>query len=134
RWIVLPGIGQVQPSEFTKIGLIVFFSWYYNKYQERLNQPVVLGISLVLFSVPVLLILAEPSLSTSIIIMLMFLAMLYVAGLSYKWIGGALAVVIPAGALFVSLLQYEMIPFLEGYQANRILAFVFPTDPRYQDS
>ncbi len=134
RWIVLPGIGQVQPSEFTKIGLIVFFSWYFNKYQERLNQPVVLGISLVLFSVPVLLILAEPSLSTSIIIILIFLAMLYVAGLSYKWIGGALAVVIPAGALFVYLLQYEMIPFLEGYQANRILAFVFPTDPRYQDS
>ena len=134
RWIVLPGIGQIEPSEFVKIGLIVFFSWYFNKYQERLNQPVVLGISLVLFSVPVLLILAEPSLSTSIIIILIFLAMLYVAGLSYKWIGGALAVVIPAGALFVYLLQYEMIPFLEGYQANRILAFVFPTDPRYQDS
>ena len=120
RWIVLPGIGQIQPSEFTKIGLIVFFSWYFNKYQERLNQPVVLGISLVLFSVPVLLILAEPSLSTSIIIILIFLAMLYAAGLSYKWIGGALAVVIPAGALFVYLLRYEMIPSCRGI---RLTAF-----------
>ena len=48
----------------------------------------VLGISLVLFSVPVLLILAEPSLSTSIIIILIFLAMLYVAtnGLVELWL------------------------------------------------
>ena len=30
RWIVLPGIGAIQPSEFVKIGLIVFFSWYFN--------------------------------------------------------------------------------------------------------
>ena len=133
RWIVVPGIGQIQPSEFAKIGLIIFFSWYFNKYQERLNQPVILGISLVLFSVPVLLILAEPSLSTSIIIVLIFLSMIFVAGLSYKWIGGAFAVVVPLGALFVYLLQYELIPFLKGYQANRILAFVFPTNPKYQD-
>ncbi len=133
RWIVLPGIGAIQPSEFVKIGLIVFFSWYFNKYQDRLNQPVILGISLVLFSVPVILILAEPSLSTSIIIVLIFLSMIYLAGLSYKWIGGALAVLIPVGALFVYLLQYEMIPFLKGYQANRILAFVFPSNPKYQD-
>ena len=35
RWIVVPGIGQIQPSEFAKIGLIIFFSWYFNKYQER---------------------------------------------------------------------------------------------------
>ena len=133
RWIVLPGIGAIQPSEFVKIGLIVFFSWYFNKYQDRLNQPVILGISLVLFSVPVILILAEPSLSTSIIIVLIFLSMIYLAGLSYNWIGGALAVLIPVGALFVYLLQYEMIPFLKGYQANRILAFVFPSNPKYQD-
>ncbi len=133
RWIELPGIGAIQPSEFVKIGLIIFFSWYFNKYQDRLNQPVILGISLVLFSIPVILILAEPSLSTSIIIVLIFLSMIFLAGLSYKWIGGGLAVLIPIGALFVYLLQYEMIPFLKGYQANRILAFVFPSNPKYQD-
>lgn len=134
RWINIPGIGQIQPSEFSKIGLIVFFAWFFSKYRERLNQPVVLGISLALFSVPVVLILLEPSLSTSIITVLIFLAMIYVAGLSYKWICGALAVGIPVGALFVYMLQHEIIPFLRGYQAKRILAFVFPGDPRYMDS
>ena len=38
RWIEVPVIGQLQPSEFVKIGLIVTFSWYFMKYQERINQ------------------------------------------------------------------------------------------------
>lgn len=29
RWIEVPVIGQLQPSEFVKIGLIIFFSWYF---------------------------------------------------------------------------------------------------------
>ena len=32
RWIVLPVIGQIQPAEFVKIGLIMFFSWYFGKW------------------------------------------------------------------------------------------------------
>ena len=39
RWIELPVIGRFQPSEFVKIGLILFFSWYLEKYQEKINRP-----------------------------------------------------------------------------------------------
>ena len=38
RWIEVPVIGQLQPSEFVKIGLITTFSWYFMKYQEKINQ------------------------------------------------------------------------------------------------
>ena len=38
RWIEVPAIGQLQPSEFVKIGLIITFSWYFMKYQEKINQ------------------------------------------------------------------------------------------------
>ncbi|MDO5415728.1 MAG: FtsW/RodA/SpoVE family cell cycle protein [Lachnospiraceae bacterium] len=132
RWIVVPVLGQLQPSEFYKIGMIIFFSWYFDKYQERINQFPVLGAAAVLFAFPVLLILAEPNLSTSIIIVMIFLAMIFAAGLSYKWIFGALAVVVPAAGVFIYLLQYEMIPFLRGYQARRILSFINPM--KYQDA
>ncbi len=44
RWIVLPVIGQIQPAEFVKIGLILFFSWYFQKYQEKKNQISILGL------------------------------------------------------------------------------------------
>ncbi len=132
RWIVLPVLGQLQPSEFTKIGLIIFFSWYFDKYQERINQLPILAASAVLFGVPVLLILAEPNLSTSLIMIMLFTAMIFAAGLSYRWIFGILAVLTPVAAVFIYLLQYEMVPFLKDYQARRILSFINPA--KYQEN
>lgn len=132
RWVVLPVLGLLQPSEFTKIGLIVFFSWYFDKYLERINQVPVLAAAGLLFGVPVLLILAEPNLSTSLIIIMIFSAMIFAAGLSYRWIFGIIAVLAPLAAGFVYLLQYEKIPFLKGYQALRILSFINPA--KYQDN
>lgn len=132
RWIVLPVLGQLQPSEFTKIGLIVFFSWYFDKYQEKINQVPVLAAAAVLFGIPVLLILAEPNLSTSLITVMIFTAMVFAAGLSYRWIFGVVAVIAPLAGIFVYLLQYEMVPFLRGYQAQRILSFINPA--KYQET
>lgn len=132
RWIVLPVLGQLQPSEFTKIGLIVFFSWYFDKYQEKINQVPVLAAAAVLFGMPVLLILAEPNLSTSLITIMIFTAMVFAAGLSYRWIFGAVAVIAPLAGIFIYLLQYEMVPFLRGYQAQRILSFINPA--KYQET
>lgn len=133
RWIIVPGLGQLQPSEFVKIGLIVFFSWYFGKYQEKLNSFSTVIIAVLLFAVPVFLILEQPNLSTSIIIIATFLIMFYIAGLSYKWIFGTVAVAAPVGAVFILLLKNGMIPFLRDYQARRILAFVFGGDEYAQD-
>ena len=124
RWLVLPGIGQIQPSEFVKIGLILFFSWFFGKNQEKLNQIQTLAVAGILFLMAFLLIFKQPDLSTGLVTMIVFLCMIFVAGLSYRWIAGALAVLIPCGGLFIYLLQYNMVPFLRDYQVRRILAFV----------
>ena len=50
--------------------------------------------------------------------------MLFAAGLSYRWIGIAFAILIPSGILFIYLLQHNMVPLLKEYQVRRILAFV----------
>lgn len=126
RWLILPFIGQIQPSEFVKIGLIVFFSWFFGRYQEQLNRVRTLALAAALFTVPFFLIYKQPDLSTSIVSVVIFICMLFVAGLSYRWIVGALAVLIPCAGVFVYLLQYGLVPFLKTYQANRILAFFFP--------
>lgn len=133
RWVKLPLIGQVQPSEFTKIGLIVVFSWYLGKYQEKINKVAVLGGAALLAIVPIALIINQPNLSTSLVITFVLVCMIYTAGISYKWIVGVLAVMLPAFGIFVYLLQYEMIPFIKGYQANRILAKIFPTNTKYAE-
>lgn len=126
RWIDLPVIGRFQPSEFVKIGLILFFSWYLQKHQEKIDHPSTLITIALLAAVPLLLILKQPDLSTSIVIMFFILCLVYMTGISYKWIIGAVLVTIPALTLIIYLAQMNMVPFLEPYQVNRILAFINP--------
>lgn len=125
RWIVVPGIGQFQPSEFAKVAVIIFFAWYFSRNQEKINQPHILGLAVVMFLVPVALIMDQPDLSTSLVVMFVFIAMVFIAGISYRWIFGTAAVMLPVGGLFLYLLSNGMVPLLKEYQANRILAFFF---------
>lgn len=134
RWINLPGIGRIQPSEFVKIGLIIFFSWYWNKYQEKMNMPVMIGLAAGLAAIPIGLIFAEPNLSTSLVVTIIILCMVFSAGISYRWIFGVLAVIIPAGVLFIFLLTKGLIPFIHDYQARRILAWIYPHAEQYAEN
>ncbi len=126
RWLQLPVIGQIQPSEFVKIGIILFFSWYFERYREKMNRIAVVFAAAALFAVPAVLIYKQPNLSTLIVMTIVVAAIVFSAGISYRWILGVLAVAIPAVFLLFYLLQKGMIPFLEQYQANRILSWQNP--------
>lgn len=137
RWIEVPVIGQLQPSEFVKIGLIVTFSWYFMKYQEKINQVGTIAIAAVLFAAPAMLIFQQPNLSTCLVILMMVLGIVFASGISYKWIAGTLAVTVPMAATFIYLLLHGMIPFIKEYQAGRILAWFYPDrygEARYQQN
>ena len=43
RWVELPMIGRFQPSEFAKIGMVLFFAWFFDKNQEKINRPAVVA-------------------------------------------------------------------------------------------
>lgn len=126
RWITLPVIGRFQPSEFVKIGLVIFFSWFLQKNQEKINKISTLFMTAVCAAIPLLLIMKQPDLSTSVVIIIMIVCMIYVSGISYKWIFGVLAVAVPGLGILLYLAQLNMVPFLEPYQVNRILAFFNP--------
>lgn len=132
RWLVLPVIGQIQPSEFVKIGMILFFAWYFQRYEEKMNKVSVIVVAALLFAFPAYLIFEQPNLSTTLVLTVIVAAIIFSAGVSYKWILGVLAVAIPGGVLLFYLLLNGMIPFLEGYQANRILAWYDPE--QYSDT
>ncbi|MDE6253866.1 MAG: rod shape-determining protein RodA [Lachnospiraceae bacterium] len=122
RWIAIGGF-QLQPSEFTKIFLIIFFAMYLNKFKEKLNTIWVLGGAVILFAIPLALVLKQPDLSTSIVIALIFCTLMYMGGLSYKIIGGILAVAIPAVIILIYLIMQPNQKILEEYQYNRIIGF-----------
>lgn len=129
RWLSL-GPVQIQPSEFAKIAVIVFFARFFQLYEERINAFAVIAASVLLVGIPLILIMAQPDLSTSLVIMFIFVVMIFTANISYKWILSVLAVVTPFAATFIFLVEKNLIPdtILKDYQRNRILSFLHPQD------
>ncbi len=134
RWIQVPVLGQVQPAEFVKAGLIIFYANYFQRAKESINSPHTVFLALVYFAVPVGLVLLQPNLSTAIIMTVIVALMVFASPISARWIVGVLLAIVPFAAVFIYLFQtglYDKIPFLQGYQATRILTFLDPSsDPQ----
>lgn len=134
RWLNIGGF-QFQPSELSKLLLILFFARFFEKYKEQLNTWKILTITAVLFGIPVLYIKEQPDLSTTISIIVIFLVLLFIAGLSYKIIGAAIAVGVPAVIVFISLILQPDQQILDDYAFRRIMAWLDPAkyaDDAYQ--
>ena len=135
RWFRITDSISVQPSEFAKILMIVFWAWLFGHKPDFLHKWRNFFIACGLTAVPLLLIVSEPDLSTTILTTCLFIVSLFIAGISYKKVGIILAVVVP---LAVGLLIYIQTPnqkLLKPYQLKRIMAFVNPdeyADDRYQ--
>ena len=127
RWFEIGGF-RFQPSELAKILIILFFASYFMRREEKLNTPKVLFSSFLLAAIPLVLILKQPDLSTTIVTALIFASLLFVAGLSYKIVTGVLAVGIPSFIIMFTLLIQDKIPFIEAYQVTRIMAWLYPDD------
>lgn len=125
RWIDVGGF-RFQPSELSKVLLILFFSWFFGKYYEKINKLSFIIISGILIFVPWIMIEQQPDLSTSIVVAIIFIALLFLSGLSYKIIAGVLAVLVPSGALFIYLILQPGQKILDDYQWRRIMAWLQP--------
>ena len=128
RWLKI-GPQMIQPSEFAKIFLILFLAWFYWKNESRINRPLVVFGGLLFFAVTAGLILREPDLSTTLVVTFIFLAVLYSARISYKWILAAILILIPlliAGYLIIMRYQDYLVNELHIYQITRVLSFLYP--------
>lgn len=136
RWVSIAGI-RFQPSELSKILLILFFAKILSKYEEVLSTWKTLAVMLVLAVVPLYLIKSQPDLSTTIVCAVVISVLIYMAGLNRKIIFRILAVAIPAGvASIVVIINYGK-AFLTDYQYKRIMAWINPSqyaDAAYQQN
>ena len=125
RWIMIFGI-QFQPSELTKIALIIFLAFLCNHYKSKLNKLYVLFILGAVTALPMLLILKEPHLSSCLAILFIFCIIIYASGIGYRVILAAIALVVPVVAgLIVGVMVFNLdIPFIEKYQIGRVLNFM----------
>lgn len=135
RWLNL-GFVQFQPSDLTKIIMILFYAKFYMDREQAINNKKTIIQAVALLLPSLILIYKQPNLSNTICLAILFCIILFLAGLSYKFIGTVLAIVIPTAALFLSIVVQPNQPFLKDYQQKRILAWLEPekyaTDEAYQ--
>lgn len=116
-WIYI-GSFSIQPSEIVKILLIFSFAAYLDKYKLTINEPKRLILSLIFVGFPVGLILLQPDFGTAMVYLFFIAAMLFVAGISWKWIIILLFAGLAAGFIIFTNLS--------GYRADRIENFLNP--------
>ena len=118
RWINLYFL-VLQPSELMKIGIILCLAKYYHRLNtEKVNSFINISVPLTLIIIPIIFVLSQPDLGTSILIA--------TSGLIILWLGG-----VKIKYFFVSFITFLIslpfiITFLEPYQKLRILTFLDP--------
>lgn len=132
RWIDF-GFIRFQPTELAKIIIILFFARFFMDHEEDLNTFRTLAKSAALLAVPLFLILDQPDLKNTIMITAVFCILIYIAGLSYRIIGGALLIAIPLMVIFLMIVVQPDQKLIKDYQRNRIMAFFYPENEEYKD-
>jgi rod shape determining protein RodA len=133
RWLNV-GITVIQPSEILKIAMPLMLAWWFQKREGQL-RPLDFSVAGLLLIVPVGLIMKQPDLGTSLLVLAAGLSVIFFAGLSWKLI---VPPVVLAGVGMVLLVVLEPRLCADGvrwvvlhdYQQQRICTLLDPTrDP-----
>ena len=122
RWLQLPGLPRFQPSEFMKLVVPMAVAWYLaNRYLPPSLKVVCITLGIIF--IPVVLILKQPDLGTSLLIAAAGIFVLLFAGLSWRLIAGF-------SALLAALAPILWLFVMHDYQRQRVLTFLNPeSDP-----
>lgn len=132
RWVNL-GFIQFQPTELSKIIIILFFARFFMDHEESLNTFRTIAKALILLAVPLFLIYEQPDMKNTIMILALFCILIYIAGISYRIIGGTLLIAIPLMIIFLIIVVQPDQKLIQDYQRNRIMAFLYPENEEYSD-
>ena len=132
RWINL-GI-VIQPSELLKIGMPLMLAWWFQKREGQL-RPLDFGVAALLLAVPVGLIMKQPDLGTSLLVLAAGLSVIFFAGLPWKLVVppvllGAVGIALIVGFEPQLCANGVRWPVLHDYQQQRFCTLLDPTrDP-----
>ena len=121
RWLVI-GPFDFQPSEFSKVALIVFLADFLSKNKPKFDNFFYYLLPFAYTGLLILLVFMQPDLGTSLVYFAILIVMLFVVGIKIKFL------------LFTFLAALSSVPvlwvFLKDYQKNRLILFLNPNlDP-----
>ena len=128
RWVNI-GI-VIQPSEIMKIAMPLMLAWWFQKREGQL-RPIDFGVALLLLAIPVGLIVRQPDLGTAILVMVAGLAVIFFAGLKWRWIAPPVLIGVIAAVLLV-VFEPQLCadgvswPLLREYQQQRVCTLLDP--------
>jgi cell division protein FtsW len=118
RWLRYGGFISFQPSEIAKLVMLIYIASYLQKHECEINQPIrrlfPLGLVVGLFAA---LIAVEPDLGQALCVCMIAGILLYIAGLAWQYIAGAVLLAVPAFYFFVVRVPFRL---------ERIKAFLNP--------
>jgi rod shape determining protein RodA len=125
-WITLPAGYQIEPSEFAKLAIILMSAMFLSNARRSAARPRLRAVALTLgFAVvPLVLIVKQPDLGVTILILVLLVGLIALSGIRLYWLAGLLA----AGAL--SVVAVLKLHLLKAYQLSRLTSFFHPSaDP-----
>ena len=132
RWVNLGVV--IQPSELLKIGMPLMLAWWFQKREGQL-KPLDFVVAGILLTIPVGLIMKQPDLGTSLLVLMAGLSVIYYAGLSWKLMIPPIVLGM-IGIILLIFFEPKLCsegfrwPVLHDYQQQRICTLLDPTrDP-----
>ena len=131
-WFVIPGIGNIQPSEFMKIFLMLALATTIHNFRMDYDNPTMLDElffiikTFILVLIPSILTFLQPDTGSVIIYLVIYLSMLFVSGIRFRWfiIGGLILILLCSGLLFIYFYKENLFINIFGsslyYRLDRI--------------
>lgn len=118
RWLDL-GLFPVQPSELARLLLIIVLAVFFDRRREKIDSFSTFALSLAIIVPPMVLILAQPNLSTALSLAVLWAVLAFVAGVRLRYLIG-----LGVAGLIASPFIWTL---LADYQRQRILVFLDPS-------
>ncbi|MFA6308288.1 MAG: rod shape-determining protein RodA [Clostridia bacterium] len=118
-WLQVPFIGSFQPSELMKIGTIIFASIYFGKIKDGEKIAINALKAVIIFLLPLGLVFLQPDYGTALVFIFMFILMVFIAGIRYRYM-------IITAIASIPVFTFAWVFLLNAQRQARILVFLNP--------
>ena len=130
RWIGIPNGDnakvEFQVSELTKVVLVICLAVLFDRLMDRMKQGWVLLLAVIMLALPIGLVFLQPDLSTTIVICVSMVVVIFASGITYKILLPIVAVAVPVAAALFWYVQQDFQVLLSQNQQKRILSLLHP--------